>query len=424
MDIIKEWQNYLEIGIQYLADNELQKAEEYFSLSLAKAEELQVPILVAFTSRLLATTQLRNNKLDEAESGFNKALMFCNRLNNKKGIAEAQAGLAGVFFARKDYLKSIEYYWEALNVYPEGASALRLATLYSDLGQAYGQLKDWKKAEASFLKAKVLCQVHNFLKGEAEIEKYLGEVYFCQGQNKAAEKSLKRAVEIFVKLGDECLLANVLQNIAFLAFEANEVELALQYQYRVVALFLKNKRFLEVSESYYLLSNILQYCKYYLEAERSLKISLDYYEGIDLGFALRFHGLASIALYKKHYEEAKKYYLEALKYFQFDGDGKKIGEICDELIFLLNYEDACLRGNTYQWLIEKYEETRLSEESPAPKFEILLQLANSLNMRGKNLAALRCGWRALEIAKAMDYDTSKPEALIQNISKKIRKLNK
>jgi tetratricopeptide (TPR) repeat protein len=73
--------------------------------------------------------------LAEAESGFQRALQVCLKLKNNKGISEAKAGLASISFVRGDYSQAVTLYQQAITVYPEDASPLRLAVLYSDLGQ-------------------------------------------------------------------------------------------------------------------------------------------------------------------------------------------------------------------------------------------------------------------------------------------------
>lgn len=414
----RKWQEHLEKGIKFLGDGNSNQAEVYLEASLREAEALEVPIIIAFSQRLLATSQVRNNKIDEAELGFRRALDYCIQLNNNKGIAEAKAGLASIFFIKGDYNQSIRLYKQAITIYPTDSSPLRLAVLYSDLGQVYGKMKKWEKAEQVFLKAGELCQSYGYNRGEAEINLYLGEVHYSQGKTKAAKEMFIRSARIFGLIGDYISIANVHQYLAFIYLENSMIVEALHCQYRVIALYYKYKQYLELSEGYYLLSNILQFAKLLDQAEESLKLSIRYYQGFEFGYAVRYHSLAVISIMKKDYDEAKKYYYEALKYFQRYGDGPKIGEISEELTYLLRYEDAYTKENIYKWLGDKYFDVDM------PKCEVMIKLANSLKEKGNNIGALRCGWRALEIAKTMKYDTDEIETLIQNISERIRKRNR
>jgi tetratricopeptide (TPR) repeat protein len=412
------WQEYLEIGLKYLAAGNFNKAENYFSLSLTEAEKLKVSVITAFSARLLATAQLRNHKLAEAEKGFKNALNLCLQLNNYKGIAEAKAGLAGVALARGQYSDAENLYKQAIDNYPGNASSLRLAVLYSDLGQVYIRLKQWADAEITLFRAEALCRENGFSQGEAEVNNTLGEIYYFQGKNQIALKKFKRATLLYNLSADNVSLANTQQYLAFLYLEDNRIEEALLCQYRAISLYLKHNLSQDISESYYFLSNMLQLYKLYDEAQACLNISLKYYQGLEFGLAIRFHSMAVVALMKKDYAKAKDCYFQALKFFQFSGHGPKVGEISEELTFLLKYEDVGNKSNFYQLIGERYDEDSL------PQYEVMLQLASNLSTRGKYLAALHCSWRALAIAKAMNYQTGETELIIQNISERIRNINR
>jgi len=410
-----KWQKLLEIGIGCLSESNLGEAEKYLEASLVEAELLAVPVVIAFSQRLLSTVQVRNNKLGEAENGFLRALKICIELNNKKGIAEAKAGLASVNFLRKQYSKSIDLYKEAISIYPPHSSPLRLAALYCDLGQVYVKASDWKKAEKVFLQAEEICKRNENPKGEAEINLCLGSICYNCGRIKEAKNRIHKSISLFTQIGDNISLADVHQYLAFIYFENQMIEEALHYQYRVIALYLKYAQYIKASESYYLLSNMLQYAKIFDQAEESLNLSLKYYEGLEFGYAIRYHSLAVLAITRKKYEQAKKYYFEALRHFQLHGDGSKVGEISEELTYLLQYEDYFIEEKLFEYLDDRGLDIQI------PKYEIMLRLANCLTNRGKNMAALRCGWRALEIAKSMKCETNQIEALIQSISERIRK---
>lgn len=414
----RKWQEQLETGIRYLSEGKSLEAEGHLQASVFEAEVLGVPVVIAFSQRLLATAQVRNNKLEEAESGFQSALRHCLQLKNNKGIAEAKAGLASIYFLKGEYTQAVYLYKQAINIYPHQSSPLRLAVLYSDLGQVYGRMKKWEKAENVFLKAGDICKHYGYKKGEGEIRLYLGEINYSQGKNQAAKEMFLEAARIFALIEDEISLANTHQSLAFILLESNQIEEALLYQNRVISLQLKHHLYLEVSEGYYLFSYILQNAKLFDQAGESLKLSLRYYQGPEFGLAVRYYSLAVLAIMKKEYEEAKKYYYEALKFFQFHGDGSKVGDLSEELTYLIKYEDTCLEENLYKWLGGRYFDAEM------PKHEVMLKLANSLKNKGNHMAALRCGWKALEIAKIMKCETQEIEILIQNLSERIRKRNR
>ena len=134
---LKKWQKNLEKGIRCLSEGNFAEAEKHLEISMKEAENLGVPVIMAFSQRLLAAAYLRNDKIDLAERGFQYALVYCQKLENKKGMSEAKAGLANVSFIRGRYSEAIRLYEEAVNIYPPDSSPLRLAVMYSDFGQVY-----------------------------------------------------------------------------------------------------------------------------------------------------------------------------------------------------------------------------------------------------------------------------------------------
>ncbi len=409
------WQKYLEAGIKYLGEGNTAEAEKHFFQSLREAEALNVPVIIAFSQRLLATAQVRNNKLERAEAGFRRALSLCKELKNPKGIAEAKAGLAGIYSIRGQYSDAVVHYKQAVCYYPVEASPLRLAVLYTDLGQVYSKMKNWKKAEEAFVQAGQLCKSNGYHKGEAEICLYIGEIKYCQGYAEIAKDYFIQAAKAFALVNDEPATANAHQYLAFTLLELGRIHEAIFYQNRVIALFLKKGGRQDVSDGFYLLSNILQHAGLLDEAESTMHRSIAYCNGLELGLAVRYHCLAAIAIMKKDYDVAKNHYFEALRYFQLYGDGNKVGNISEELTYLLRYEDISLKNNFSKWLTHRYINKDL------PKYEVMIRLANSHRVKGNNIAALKYGWRALEVAKAMKMETQEIEEFIQNLSKTIRR---
>lgn len=416
---INNWQKYLELGIKFLGEGNTEESEKNLHLSLLEADNLGLPIIIAFTQRLLATVQVRNNKLNEATAGFKRALVYCKRIKNNKGIAEANAGLASVYFIQGKEAKAISLYKQAIGIFPKDIAPLRLASLYSDLGQVYSKIKQWQDAEYAFIQAENICRELAYTMGEAEISVYIGEIKYLQAHKTAAKNRFLKAVKMYSLLGEENYLASTMAYIVFIYLDKNMIQEALLIQYRVIVLYLKNKKWTEVSDSFFMLSNLLHTAGFMEEAIQSMELSLKYYEGEELGLAIRYYSLAVLAVSRQDYQEAKIKYFEALRHFQFSGDGAKIGDISEELTYLVKYEDQLFQENFYRYLGKRYY-----TDTDIPKSELMTKLANILFNRGKNLEALKCSWIALDHARSMQADTQEIEALVQTLSEVIRLKNK
>jgi tetratricopeptide (TPR) repeat protein len=287
--------------------------------------------------------------------------------------------------------------------------------LYTELGNIYLKINKFSKAEKVYQTAIQLCEDSSFSKGQGELLLLLGEVYFRQDEFQKAKRQFVKAAEIFTLINDWYFLASTLQHMAFIMFEIKEYHDALLYLSRSVCVFLRLKSGEELSENYFLLGSIWQCLKCFDEAEDAITISLNYYHGEELGYAIRYQTMAIISIYKRKYNQAKEHYSKALRYYQYFGDSMKIGVICEELTLLLKYED-----NLFKEKIQELSNLR-NKEGQLPKYKLLLNFAVAMEGMGKNMHALKFGWKALELAKESEYQTKETEIFIQELSEKIRR---
>lgn len=416
---LETWRKLMERGTYFLGQAEYSQAEKYFMQSIMFAKDLLVPEILAFTLRLLSTVRVKQGKLLSAERGFREALQICKELQNKKGMAEALAGLASVLAAQGQLVEAAAYYNLAIEKYPGSSPPLRLGMLYSDLGQVYSALEDWRRAKEAYIQAKDLCRIHGYPKGEGELSVLLGEVCFREGRKKEAVDWIISASRVFIQVPDENALAYALQYLAFIYFDINKPFEALDCQLRVMVLLLRQGQEDEVSEGYYFLSKILQSIGEFEEAEYYLEISVAKYERQDTAIALRYQNLAKLALTRLDLSKAEEYYLKALELFEKFEDDLNSGEIYEALAYIAESqgkvdEAFCLRQKSA---------TTLSRHG-ALTFNAAIKLGEYYEARYDYLEALQYYWQALQIAKEVDLEIERTERAIQRVSRRIRRKNK
>ena len=413
--MLDNWRARMDAGTQCLSREQYKEAEECFRASAELAFQMDVPVILAFTLRLLATTRVKLGRLDSAEKGFNEALAICERIDNAKGMAEAWAGLASVFSARGLFEQAAEAYERSIAVYPESSPLLRLGMLYSDLGQVYSSLQNWDKALSAYDRARELCRLQAYSKGEAELEVLMGEIFYRQGKNKEAERWLKKACQDFALLGEWQTLANALQYLAFIYFDQNKSELARHAQQRAVAIFVHLLMTEEASESCYFLSKIEQTLGGE-EAEQYLELSIELYDREDLGLAMRYQSLAGLALTALDLPKAEGYFTEALRLFEAVQEKVKAGEVCQTLAMLADVDGR--RNTAREYYLRAVE---LEEGHPALVLEALQGLAGFYEKYLEYRNALETYWSALKTAREYDLDMEIIEQSIQRVSKLWRK---
>jgi len=409
------WREIIEQGTKCLAQERYPEAEKYFAQGVALAQELGIAVALAFSLRLWATAKVKLGQLDQAKEGFEKALDICQAIDNRKGISEAKAGLASVFLAKGSLEEAARCYEEAIEVYPPSSPRLRLAMIYTDLGQVYSNMEDWGKAQNAYQHAINLCQFSGYQRGVGELSVLMGEIFYKQGKIEEAKKWISESCIIFLGLDSESSLANAFQYLAFIHFETDELEAAIQHQLRAIALWLRQKDEQEASESCYFLSKILQRYGEINEAQNYTEISIKLYQKMDLGLAVRYQSLAGIAFLKADYPLAERLYLKALQLFEANHDDLKCAEVCESLATVVE-----LQGRAQEAL--KWQTLSVNKLSPhgLQAVTAIMRLGDYHNKRRKYYEALKCYWQAWEIAESFGLDTREIEKRVQKVSMNIR----
>lgn len=410
------WRTFMENGTQCLGEEQYIKAEGYFSQGLLKAYQIKVPEIIAFTLRLLATARERLGELELAEEGFQEALRICKEIKNAKGMAEAWAGLASVSMKKGLLREAGSKYEQAISIYPDSSSPLRLGMLYADLGQVYAGLEDWNGAKKAYTQAYEICRSNGFPKGEAELNVLLGELCLRQENKTEAASYLKLACQIFAQIKDIVALANTLQYLALVYFEQNKIHLAFDCQQRAVALCLKYDTRNIFSESCYFLSIIAQLLENYEEAKYYLELSIRFYPEQDLDLALRYQSLAGLFFLSMDFAKSEIYYLKALSLYKKTDDARS-GEIYEALATLNQIRER------------KLEPFNSKEDITENSFKLygeftlvaLIRLAELYEKQRNFRDALSCYWKALEMVRDADMTTEWIEIRVQRVSKRLRR---
>lgn len=410
------WRILMEKGTAHLGQEEYRNAEKFFLQSLKVANELDVPEIKAFNLRLLATAQIKQGKIETAERGFREALRICEGISNAKGMAEALAGLASVAVAVNNPEKAILQFKRAIEVYPETSPQLRLAMLYSDLGQVYAALERWQEAMDTYEYARKLCHQYEYPKGVGELSVLIGEACYRLENKKEARRELISAGKIFTQIGESNSLVNALQYLAFMDFEQEKYEEARASLQRAIVLQIQEERWDEVCETSYFLAKILQGLALLDETALYLNLTLRLYNQKDIGFALRLQSMGKLLLVKQEYSIAKEYFKEAADLFEYFGEDLRLGECYENLAYC-----ADSLGEEEEAVRYRKEFKRTVPGHHAISLSAVHRLAEYYEERHKYLNALQCYWQSLQIAREIGYETKEIEKAVQRVSKRVRK---
>ncbi|MEL1135285.1 tetratricopeptide repeat protein [Desulfitobacterium sp. THU1] len=409
------WRTLMEKGTTHLAQADYMQAENYFRRATRIAIQLDVPLVKAFSLRLMATVQVKQGKIEAAERGFREALQICEEVSNYKGMSEAFAGLASIAVEKNNMESAVFWFNRAIEIYPNESPPLRLAMLYSDLGQVYSTQERWSDAQVSYKNSLDLCHRYNYPKGEGELSVLIGETCYRQGNKKEAIDHIRHSCKVFAGLGIEISLANALLYYAFMKFEQQSLADALLAMQRALILQMRNQLGSDASESAYFIAKILQGLEYLDEAQYYIELSIQYCTDLENSLAIRLQSLGKLMVNKEEYGQAKRYFLEASTIFEQLGDDLRLGECYEYLAFLLDAMGEEEEGEFYE-----KEAKRMIAGYHAHSLSAVQRLAEYYEGRRQYLDALQCFWQSIEIAHDIGYETIDLERAVQRVSRKIR----
>ena len=422
------WQQYIRSGIYSMKREAWSEAQKDLSRALAEAEKMESPICIAFSCRLLGALFVSINELKEAEAKYSRAFTLCLGLGNEKGLAESLAGLASVKAKQNRLEQAQQLYGYATDMFPQEGFPLRAAALYTELAHVGFRRMDWLNAQLALRKAAAIYRKHHHVPGEAEIMFLFAEIMFMRSRKKSALRYFRKAGDLFVQMGDFQALAAIHHIQAFSFLERSCWIDALMYEDRTALLLSHGGVGQEesvvkvtVREACFLQGYACWQCNLLEEAERHFLEAVapvngaDYFDEYDQK-ACVFQSLALASLQRGDFLAAKEYYLQAMKWFQHAENGPKIGEIADELVFLirnektlLHMQPACLTSDGYQ-----------SEEE---RWKLLLNMARNLERRGQPLQAVQFAWHVLKILREEGESPDSVEAVegfVRSLSERIR----
>lgn|GEM_PF-3469261 len=422
------WQQHIRSGIYAMKKDAWPEAQRDLSRALAEAEKMESPICVAFSCRLLGALFVRMNDLKGAEAKYRRAFTLCLGLGNEKGLAESLAGLASVK-AKLDQLdQAQQLYSYAADIFPQEVSPLRSAALYTELAHVGFRRMDWLNAQLALRKAAAIYRKHGHVAGEAEIMFLFAEIMFMRSRKKSALRYFRKAGALFIQIGDFHALAAIHHIQAFSFLERSCWLDALMYEDRTTLLLSNCTGEQEegvikvtVREACFLQGYACWQCNLLEEAECHFLKSVapvhgrDHFDEYDQK-ACVFQSLALASLQRGNFLAAKEYYLQAMKWFQHAENGPKIGEIADELVFLIRNEEALLHIQPSCLTAEGYQR---DEE----RWKLLLTIAHNLERKGKPLQAVQFAWHVLKILREEGESADSVEdveTFVRSLSERIR----
>src|SRR6185312_2087754 len=175
---------------------------------------------------------------DEGLNYGNKALALAEKLNWKKGIANACRTIAGNYgYGKSDYPKALEYDTKALESFRETGDKTGTARILGDMGVLYWYQSNYPEALKNYFDA---LRLNEELGNKADMAATLcniGIVYNSQRDYQKALEYITKANKIDESLGNKSGIAANLGDIGELYHNLSDDQKALEYEWKSLQLY-------------------------------------------------------------------------------------------------------------------------------------------------------------------------------------------
>lgn len=226
---------YNNLGRIYKARGDIPRALDSYIASLSIQEKIGDEKGMSYSFNNIGSVYRMIDQVDKATEFINKSLSIRRKIKDYQGIANnlAQLGLIELE-EKKDPMKGLDYFREALNLRLQFFNYNRAAESYLSIGQCYFKLKNTDSTVANYL----------------------------------------RGIKLAIETDNQSTLADLYTYLAFVYIETGDIQLALNYAKKGFEISQKVKHPLIISRAANTLSQVYDKQKNYPEAYRYYKVHI------------------------------------------------------------------------------------------------------------------------------------------------------
>ncbi len=225
------------VGLQ-IAAGHFKEAEGNCRQQLEIAAGLKNSRLLGAIYTDLGIVSFFQDRFDEAVHCFAEALKAYELINEKSQVTNAIINIGNALSAKGDHEQAIQYWERALRASLEYGTLNQQAQIYSNLGIAYYNLKQYAKAKEFNSMALNICRRTDSRIGMANTMMNLGEVLFAEGEYEPAIDSWLQAKKLYMSMDSAHLLTETCLHIAEVLARLGDVramELQLNHAAKLIA---------------------------------------------------------------------------------------------------------------------------------------------------------------------------------------------
>ena len=226
------------VGDEYKLQNEFPKAMENYSKALALFGEIGDKEGLGQANRGIGQVFWRQAEFEIAIEHLNQAVAIFSKEGMKKALGATLVDLGNVNKVKGDKDTAIEKYTEGLKILEEVGDKFELARVHNNIGSFHLDIsKDLVKSLLHFDKCLVLAKETNDARGQGYSLAGICSIYIEKGDLVRAEEYARAALKIFIKLGEDYMVAACHSRFGAIARRRGNFQKAVEEIRRAVEMF-------------------------------------------------------------------------------------------------------------------------------------------------------------------------------------------
>ncbi|MCD4828177.1 MAG: sigma 54-interacting transcriptional regulator [Candidatus Cloacimonetes bacterium] len=247
---------YNNIGVTYMDNAEYEEADKAFKQSLQTAINFNLYRSIIAALNNLGALYFKSGKWTRAIEHYERAIERSKENNFLEGLCTSYNNLGELFEKRGEYNLAYDLYFKGLEILPDVQDEILKAELYGNLGSVLTHLHNFGKAYA------YLVESYDFFKSINAKDKLMIEAcqkqayYFIQTRNyESASYYLDQAIKMAEELNSKFEVGNAYFLKALL--EKNDREKCQKSLERAIEIFVETKNNFELAQANYEYAHIL-----------------------------------------------------------------------------------------------------------------------------------------------------------------------
>lgn len=221
--------NLNELSWQYINIGNYEKAFENAKQAQQQAEKLNYKKGIANAYNNTGIIYWNQGNYERSLEAHLKTLHIREEIGDKKGIASSYNNIGFIYESQKNYEKVLEYHFKSLKIRNEIGDKKGIANSYNNIGNIYYKQGNYELALNNYLKSLTISAELGNLQGIAYSYNNIGNIYFYQGNYEKALNNFLKSLKIKKEIGAKQGIGIVDLNIGSTYIKQNKLEEAYHY---------------------------------------------------------------------------------------------------------------------------------------------------------------------------------------------------